>query len=31
LTLKLFSGSAPAGRVHFCTAGINSTNGTYEM
>lgn len=25
------TGNAPAGRVHFCTAGINSTNGTYEM
>lgn len=25
------SGSPPSPRVSFCTAGINSTNGTYEM
>ena len=25
------TGSAPIARVSFCTAGINSTNGTYEM
>ena len=25
------TGSAPSPRVEFCTAGINSTNGTYEM
>ena len=25
------SGNAPSPRVSFCTAGINSTNGTYEM
>ena len=23
--------SAPSPRVEFCTAGVNSTNGTYEM
>lgn len=25
------TGSEPSPRVEFCTAGINSTNGTYEM
>ena len=25
------TGSAPAPRIEFCTAGVNSTNGTYEM
>lgn len=25
------SGSIPKARVEFCTAGVNSTNGTYEM
>lgn len=25
------TGSAPAGRKHFCTAGVGSTNETYEM
>ena len=25
------TGSPPSARVEFCTAGINSTNGTYEM
>ena len=25
------TGSKPSPRVEFCTAGINSTNGTYEM
>ena len=25
------TGSEPSLRTHFCTAGINSTNGTYEM
>ena len=25
------SGNAPSPRISFCTAGINSTNGTYEM
>ena len=25
------TGSRPSPRVQFCTAGINSTNGTYEM
>lgn len=25
------TGSPPTSRIEFCTAGINSTNGTYEM
>ncbi len=25
------TGSPPTSRLEFCTAGINSTNGTYEM
>ncbi len=25
------TGSVPKARVEFCTAGVNSTNGTYEM
>ena len=25
------TGSKPSRRVDFCTAGVNSTNGTYEM
>ncbi|KAK4694113.1 hypothetical protein P7C71_g3408, partial [Lecanoromycetidae sp. Uapishka_2] len=25
------TGDAPAARSHFCTAGVNSTNGTYEI
>ena len=25
------SGNPPSPRISFCTAGINSTNGTYEM
>ena len=25
------TGSPPAPRIEFCTAGVNSTNGTYEM
>lgn len=25
------TGTPPSGRVDFCTAGVNSTNGTYEM
>ena len=25
------TGSAPTGREEYCLAGINSTNGTYEM
>jgi len=28
---QTITGSPPSRRTDFCTAGVNSTNGTYEM